>query len=315
MVCYEYVTTTILLIDNHHFQVKANMSSPTDLSSHFALVTGASGGIGRATCLALASTLKCSIAVHYNSSRSKADSLVSTLKSEYGVSAQAFQADLSSYDETRRLYHDVVGAMGQNPTILFNNAGLNMGKSGVKDISEVSVEEFEGAWRANCGTAFLLTQLCLPTMVEKGWGRVIFCSSVAGFTGGVVGPHYASSKSALHGLIHWLASAYAKKGITVNGVAPALITETGMIPGTPEALAAKIPIGRLGKPEEIAETVVWMVKTGYLTNKVIGVDGGMFILFGSLHLRMVVPGETATELRICLRCLTRPLLSNSTLIK
>lgn len=80
--------------------------------------------------------------------------------------------------------------MGQ-PSILFNNAGLTLGLSGIKSISEVSVDDFEKTWRANCGSSFLLTQLCIPHMEERGWGRVIFCSSVAGFTGGVVGPHYA----------------------------------------------------------------------------------------------------------------------------
>ncbi len=111
-----------------------------------------------------------------------------------------------------------------HPTILFNNAGLTL-KSGVKTLDEISIEDFELTWRANCGSAYLLTQLCLSNMVEKGFGRVIFCSSVAGFTGGVVGPHYASSKSAVHGLVHWLATYYAKTGVTVNGVAPALIED------------------------------------------------------------------------------------------
>jgi 3-oxoacyl-[acyl-carrier protein] reductase len=87
------------------------------------------------------------------------------------------------------LYKEVVEKLG-HPSILFNNAGLTNGVSGVKDISEVSVEVFESTWRANCGTAFLLTQLCAPSMVEKGWGRVIFCSSVAGFTGGSECTHY-----------------------------------------------------------------------------------------------------------------------------
>jgi len=249
------------------------MALTTDLSSHLALITGATGGIGHATSLALA-RLGCSIAVHYHTAADTAESLVATLR-HMGVRASAFRADLSSYAETRDLHAAVVAEMGR-PTILFNNAGLTMGKSGVKDVSEVTVDEFEATWRANCGTGFLLTQLCLPAMVEKAWGRVVFCSSVAAFTGGVVGPHYASSKSAIHGLVHWLAGAYAKKGITVNGVAPALIEDTKMLTPSPE-LAAKIPIGRLGKPEEIAETVVWIVKTGYVHNKVVAVDGGMFI--------------------------------------
>ena len=246
----------------------------TDLTDHVALVTGATGGIGKATCIALAA-LHCNIAVHYNSARDDADALVRQLQSK-GVKAAAFQADLSAYDAVRRLHQEVTAALG-DPTILFNNAGLNGGVNRVKEISEVSIEVFESTWRANCGSTFLLTQLCIPAMEKKGWGRVIFCSSVAGFTGGVVGPHYASSKSAMHGLVHWLATAYAQKGITVNGVAPALIEETKMLPGAHAELGLRIPIGRLGKPDEIAETVLWMVKTGYVTNKVIAVDGGVFV--------------------------------------
>ena len=164
------------------------MALTTDLTDHLALVTGATGGIGHATCLALG-RLGCSIAVHYNTAADTASSLVSTLHS-MGVRAASFRANLSSYDETRALHAAVVEQLG-SPTILFNNAGLTMGKSGVKDVSEISVDEFEATWRANCGTGFLLTQLCIPAMVDKGWGRVVFCSSVAAFTGGVVGPHYA----------------------------------------------------------------------------------------------------------------------------
>lgn len=73
-------------------------------------------------------------------------------------------------------------------------------------------------------------------MEAAAFGRIVFCSSVAGFIGGVVGPHYASSKSALHGLIHWLSQMYCAKGISVNGVAPALIEETAMLPGGNEEL-------------------------------------------------------------------------------
>jgi 3-oxoacyl-[acyl-carrier protein] reductase len=92
-------------------------------------------------------------------------------------------------EKVRKLYAEVVEKMG-HPTILFNNAGLTL-KSGIKKITEITIEEFEHTWRANCGQTFLLTQLCMPEMEKKGWGRVIFCSSVAGFNGGVVGPHYA----------------------------------------------------------------------------------------------------------------------------
>lgn len=160
-----------------------------DLRGQLALVTGATGGIGRATCHVLAS-LGCAIAVHYNSAAATSLTLVTELRS-IGVRAEAFQADLRHYGEVRALYSSVSQKMG-SPTVLFNNAGITM-KHGVKDISEVSVEMFEETWRANCGSAFLLTQLCLPEMEKAAWGRIIFCASVAGFTGGVVGPHYAYS--------------------------------------------------------------------------------------------------------------------------
>lgn len=164
------------------------MAAADASESRFALVTGATGGIGYATSLALG-RLGYAVAVHYNSAVGTATALVNELQS-LGVKAAAFQANLSSYDETRRLHAEVVKEMG-HPSILFNNAGVTQGKSGVKDISEITVEDFEATWRTNCGTGFLLTQLCMPAMVSKSWGRVIFCSSVAGFTGGVVGPHYA----------------------------------------------------------------------------------------------------------------------------
>ena len=159
----------------------------TDLRGRLAFVTGATGGIGSATCKAPA-LLGCSVAVHYSSAASAAQDLVVELRKQ-NVTAECFRADLSEYDNVRLLHKQVTEQMG-SPNILFNNAGI-MVKHGVKGIVEVSIEMFEHTWRANCGSAFLLTQLCLPAMEKVGWGRIIFCSSVAGFTGGVVGPHYA----------------------------------------------------------------------------------------------------------------------------
>jgi 3-oxoacyl-[acyl-carrier protein] reductase len=173
-------------------------TSPSEpLQGKLALITGCSGGIGRATALALARR-GCSIAVHYHSAKAKAEVLVFELINIPGVRAVVFQADLSSYDNVRKLHAEVVQQMG-HPDVLFNNSGITnsvIGPNG--NIEDVSVEEFEQTWKVNTGSSYLLTQLCLPRMVENKYGRVVFNSSVAAGTGGVIGPHYASSKSAMH---------------------------------------------------------------------------------------------------------------------
>ena len=113
-------------------------------------------------------------------------------------------------------------------------------------------------------------------MRDRGFGRVLFMSSVAGLTGGIIGPHYASSKAGLHGLTHDLASRVARDGVTVNALAPALIEDTGMLPGDPGDLAAKIPVGRVGRPEEVADLALAVLRNGYMTSQVVGLDGGLY---------------------------------------
>ncbi|KIK54769.1 hypothetical protein GYMLUDRAFT_48464 [Collybiopsis luxurians FD-317 M1] len=244
------------------------------LKGKLALITGCSGGIGAATALALARQ-GCSIAVHYNSAKDKAQSLSKSLQEiSSDVRVDIFQADLSDYDGVRQLYNQVVQTMG-HPDILFNNAGAlikTIGRMG--NMQDVSIEEFEKTWKLNAGSSYLLTQLCLPHMVEQKYGRVIFNSSVAAGTGGVIGPHYASSKSALHGLLHWIASRHSKDGVTCNAVAPALIADTAMMSNPTDEMRKMIPVGRLGVPDEIASVVELLVTNAYMTNKIIVADGG-----------------------------------------
>ncbi|PPQ68125.1 hypothetical protein CVT24_002951 [Panaeolus cyanescens] len=244
------------------------------LRGKLALITGCSGGIGRATALRLANQ-GCSIAVHYHSAKSVAEEVVAELTQlNPSIKAVTFKADLSNYDEVRKLHKEVVDTLG-HPDILFNNAGATFSVIGPQgDLQAVSVEEFEQTWRTNTGSGYLLTQLCLAAMLEKKYGRVLFCSSLAAGTGGVIGPHYASSKSALHGLVHWLAMRYAKDGITCNAVAPGLITETTMMKNPSDELKARLPVGRFGKPDEIASIVEMIVLNSYMTNKIIVADGG-----------------------------------------
>jgi len=92
----------------------------------------------------------------------------------------------------------------------------------------------------------------------------------------MVGPHYAAAKAGLHGLTHSLAARYAKAGVTVNAIAPALITETGVVPDEDEALRRHVPVGRLGLPAEVADLALAVLRNPYLTNQVISVDGGIY---------------------------------------
>lgn len=122
---------------------------------------------------------------------------------------------------------------------------------------------------------YLLARRVLPGMRTRKFGRILFTSSVAALTGGIVGPHYAASKAGLHGLMHFLAARAAPDGVTVNVIAPALIEETGMLPGDPGDLKQRVPVGRLGKPDEVADLALAVLRNGYVTNQVISVDGGI----------------------------------------
>lgn len=208
------------------------MAQPAAGRNKVILITGSTGGIGRATAIAFAKEGGYDLALHYNSASPETrNSLLFAIKNVSNAKFGFYQANMGDYDSVRKLYRDVVNEMG-DIDVLFNNAGATMGVSGVQSLADVSMDVMDQTWKINTGSAILLTQLCLPHMESKEWGRVIFCSSVAAFTGGFVGPHYASSKSAQHGFIHWFANNVAKKGITVNGVAPALIAETNMMGNT-----------------------------------------------------------------------------------
>jgi 3-oxoacyl-[acyl-carrier protein] reductase len=156
--------------------------------------------------------------------------------------------------------------------VLVCNAGLGRQQA----LEEVSSSDFDEMLAVNLRAPFLLAQRVIPSMRERGYGRILFTSSVAAFTGGIVGPHYAASKAGLHGLTHFLAARLAPAGITVNAIAPALIAGTGMLPGDPGQLASRIPVGRLGTPAEVADLALAILTNPYLTSQVISIDGGMY---------------------------------------
>ncbi|KXT11299.1 hypothetical protein AC579_1666 [Pseudocercospora musae] len=260
----------------------SSLSVSTDTRSHkLVLITGATGAIGRATAVAFAKAGKYNLALHYaTANEATREKLLSAIGDVLPavIDVALFQSDLSSFEGVRRLHREVVEGFGRGIDILFLNAGITGGKTNPTCLNDIPIGIFEDVWRMNCAGPILLTQLCAPRMEQQGWGRVVFNSSIAAFTGGGVGPHYASSKSAIHGFVHWFGANVAGKGVTVNAVAPALIDDAAMLgemdEGGKKKMTEKIPVGRLGRPEEVAETVLWLVSTGYMTRKIIPVDGG-----------------------------------------
>jgi 3-oxoacyl-[acyl-carrier protein] reductase len=243
--------------------------SPDGLDGRVALVTGGSGGIGRALVLRLAAE-GAAVAVGYGANAEAAHNTAADVISA-GGRAVAVGSDLRRSESAAELVDAVQEALGPID-VLVGNAGLGV----ARPFEEVSSEDFDEMIAVNLRAPFLLAQRTLPGMRERRFGRVLFMSSIAAFTGGIVGPHYAASKAGLHGLTHFLAARFAPFGVTVNALAPALIAETGMLPGDPQQLRKQIPVGRLGRPAEVADLALSILRNPYLANQVISIDGGMY---------------------------------------
>jgi 3-oxoacyl-[acyl-carrier protein] reductase len=238
------------------------------LAGRVALVTGASGGIGQALARQLAAE-GAHVALCYGNSAGPAQDLADQIVGD-GGRAMAVGADLRSPQAPAELIDATEDTLGP-VDILVSNAGRGHRQS----LEEVSSSDFDDMVAVNLRAPFLLAQRAVPGMRERGFGRILFISSIAAFTGGIVGPHYAASKAGLHGLTHFLAARLAGQGITVNALAPALITGTGMLPGSPQELRKQVPAGRLGQPGEVADLAIAVLSNSYLTNQVISLDGGM----------------------------------------
>jgi 3-oxoacyl-[acyl-carrier protein] reductase len=238
------------------------------MEGRVALVTGASGGIGRGIARALVAA-GAAVALGYGKGAEAAEQLAGEIRADGGT-AVPVGADLRDPGAAEELAGAVERELGP-VDLLVANAGL----SRMQPYEEVTAADFDELVAVNLRAPFLLAQRTLPAMRERGWGRVLFVSSVAAFTGGIVGPHYAASKAGLHGLVHFLAARVAGDGVTVNAIAPALITETNMLPGEPEELKARVPVGRLGTPAEIADLALAVLRNGYVTSQVVAADGGM----------------------------------------
>jgi NAD(P)-dependent dehydrogenase (short-subunit alcohol dehydrogenase family) len=267
----------------------SNPPATDKLAGRVAFVTGGTRGIGAAIAHSLASQ-GATVAVGYNRDRDSADQFVASLLPKtrpHGASASAHRGNVGSSGDCRRSIAEVIDEHGRLD-ILINNAGITIDKT----VATMTDDDWHNVLAVNLSGAFFLCQAALAHMVERGSGRIVNVSSVVGETGNIGQANYAASKSGLFGLTKTLAkeAAYllAKSGkrtddgigITVNTVTPGLIT-TEMTADIPEKVTAKltsqIPVGRAGRPEEVARVVHFLAAdaSSYITGQVWSVNGGM----------------------------------------
>ncbi|HEX9844430.1 MAG TPA: 3-oxoacyl-ACP reductase family protein [bacterium] len=242
--------------------------SEDGLEGRVALVTGGSRGLGAAICVALARA-GADVAINFLSNADGAEATRRDVEAA-GRRATAIQADVSRAAQAQRLVAEVGRALGP-VGILVNNAGMIRPQK-LEDIREADWDEVVDV---NLKSAFLCTQAVLPAMRAARWGRIVNVSSLAAQVGGLVGPHYSAAKAGMLGLTHAYATMLIKEGITVNAVAPALV-ETDMVRNNPAARPELVPVGRFGTPEEFADVVVVLLRTGYVTGQTYNVNGGMY---------------------------------------
>lgn len=243
------------------------------LEEKIAVVTGAARGIGRGIALALARE-GAMVVVNYNGSADRAAEVVGEIEAN-GGKAVAIQCNISDFEAAKDFYTAVVKEYGKID-ILVNNAGIT------KDnlVMKMSEEEFQSVIQTNLAGTFHGIRFVSRFMMKQRCGRIINIASVSGVTGNMGQANYSASKAGVIGLTKAVAKELASRNITVNAVAPGFI-ETEMTDvlsdSVKEAAVATIPLGRFGKVEDIAETVVFLAsdRAKYITGQVLCVDGGI----------------------------------------
>ncbi|MGX1351126.1 3-oxoacyl-[acyl-carrier protein] reductase [Bradyrhizobium elkanii] len=238
----------------------------SSLHGHVALVTGGSRGIGAAIVKMLADA-GAAVAINYRERSAEAETLAKGITAA-GGRAVAIAADVSEAAAVATLVERAKSELGP-VDILVNNAGIAI----VRGVDDLTEEDFDRTITVNLKSAFLCTQAVLPMMRTRKWGRIVNISSGAARGAGSIGPHYNASKAAMEGMTRGYAARLVKEGITVNAVAPSLI-ETDMMRGQSE-LVSRIPMGRFGTAEEVAQAVMLLVNNPYMTGQTIAMSGGM----------------------------------------
>jgi 3-oxoacyl-[acyl-carrier protein] reductase len=245
-------------------------------SKRIVVITGGSKGIGRACCLRFAREGARIVFVHCDSDEIAANETLGLLE-KMGVEARARKLDISSFDDVEEFFREVVREF-QRVDVLVNNAGITRDAL----LMRMSEDQWDQALLVNLKGVFNCTKAAIRSMAKEKSGRIINISSVIGQIGNIGQSNYAASKAGIIGFTKSVARELASRGITVNAVAPGFIN-TEMTRRLPdkvrEIFLDQIPMGRIGEPEEVAETVYWLASVGadYVTGQVIHVNGGLYM--------------------------------------
>ena len=243
------------------------------LDGKVALVTGGSRGIGRAVAIELAKE-GAAVAINYAGNKAAAEEVQSII-TQMGGKAMIIQADVSDEKSAMQMVEEVIAQLG-GIDILVNNAGIT--RDGL--FIRMKEEDWNAVINTNLTGIFNCTKVAAKYMMKKRSGRIINMSSVSGIMGNAGQTNYAAAKAGVIGFTKSLAREMASRGITVNAVAPGFIA-TDMTAAMPEKaqehVLTSIPLGKMGKPEDIANAVLFLAsdKASYITGQVIHVDGGM----------------------------------------
>ena len=243
----------------------------SDMNGQVAFVTGGVRGIGLAICERLAAR-GVTVAAGYSRDSDAVKEFSQTFQG-----SSTHQGNIGESADCERVINEVLEQHGRLD-ILVNNAGITVDKT----VRKMTVEDWDRVIQVNLSGAFYLSRAILQHMLDRGAGRIINISSIIGEAGNIGQANYSAAKAGLFGLTMSLAQETARKGITVNSVAPGYIS-TEMVAAVPkEALdkvIAKIPVGRLGEPDEIARVVEFLADpdSGFITGQVYSANGGQYM--------------------------------------